>query len=270
MKVFKGILLALALLAAACAAVLIYAGRIEPYRVKIERLEISGAAVSAPMRVAAFGDTHVGNGLTAEDIRRAAEKIEALQPDILVFLGDLFDDYQSYGGDEEEELARVLAFESLPNMQKYAVYGNHDLGGGAKRMYEQIMADAGFELLVNGRADAGKNVNIIGADDWIFGTPDISGCVREGMFNLLLAHEPDWGANAQGVQLQLSGHSHGGQISLPLLTRKILPFGAHTYVRGSYEKEDGGIVYVNRGLGMSKLRLRFASAPEITLVEITP
>ena len=70
------------------------------------------------------------------------------------------------------------------------------------------------------------------------------------------------------MPLQLSGHSHGGQVYLPLIGAPHVPMGAQTYLRGQYDKADGGVVYVNRGIGMSILPYRFGSVPELTIVEI--
>ena len=122
-------------------------------------------------------------------------------------------------------------------------------------------------LLENTDAQLPCGLHIIGAADYIYHTPNLEGLTGEG-FDLLLAHEPDLADAVSGVELQLSGHSHGGQVYLPFLVQEFLPGGAQNYIRSRYEKADGGIVYVNRGIGMSMLPVRLFSRPEITILTI--
>jgi len=186
-------------------------------------------------------------------------RYEAAQPT------EAYDGTTVYAGDEAE-IARVL---SLPKADKYAVYGNHDLGGKAQHIYADIMAQAGYTVLVNQAVQLEGGVNLIGCDDLIFGTPDITGLPQEGALDLLLMHEPDFADRVTGVELQLSGHTHGGQVRLPFVDYLVLPTGGKNYIRGSFEKADGGLLYVNRGLGMSILPYRFASRPELTVIDLT-
>ena len=263
------VLLTLALLAALTLA---YAHFIEPRRLRTETFTVRSARLTAPLRVAAVADLHIGRDCGPDRVKQVMDAVAALEPDAVVFLGDLFDDYSKYRAGDEEELAALLALPALPDVPKYAVWGNHDLGGGAAEAFSALLEQAGYTVLRNQSAALPGNVNLIGADDLIWGTPDTAALVTEDAFNLLLCHEPDYARRTGGVQLQLSGHTHGLQINLPLRFYQdwIAPGGGQLYRAGLYEKEDGGLVYVTRGIGMSLLSLRFNAVPEITLVELRP
>lgn len=241
----------------------VYMTRIEPNWIEVTRLTASGD-IDGTFRAVAFGDTHIGMGKDTEDLRALVEKINRLAPDAVFFLGDLYDNYSTYTGDASADMA-VLAGLDAP--YKFAVRGNHDVGGGAEFVYAGLMEQAGFRLLENEAVTLPGGIRVVGSAEWIYHSPDVGALLTDG-FDLLLAHEPDLADAVTGAELQLSGHSHGGQIFLPFWLDRVLPAGARTYYRGVYEKTDGGIVYVNRGLGMSILPMRLFSRPEITLLTL--
>lgn len=265
-RLFKRLLLTLLVLACIGGGLYLYARFVEPRLVTVEELTVSSPYITQPVRIVAFADVHLGNGIDTARLEEIMHKIDDLSPDMVVFLGDLFDNYSTYTAGDEAEIARVL---SLPQGEKYAVYGNHDLGGKAQHVYADIMEQAGYTLLVNQAVQLEGGVNLMGCDDLIFGMPDITGLPREGAFDLLLIHEPDFADRITGVELQLSGHTHGGQVRLPVVDYLVLPAGGKNYIRGSFEKADGGLLYVNRGLGMSILPYRFAALPELTVIDLT-
>jgi Predicted phosphohydrolases len=249
-----------------------YARWVEPRLLKVERLTVENPLASDSLRIAVVADLHVGLSSGAQRVAQVTACVAKLRPDLVVFLGDLFDNYSTYSEGDEALLTEVLSMPALPAVRKYAVWGNHDVGGGAERIYPKIMEQAGWTLLKNENIQLSGNVNLIGADDLIWGEPNVQGLVREGAFNLLLCHEPDYGDQVTGVQLQLSAHTHGLQINLPFSAYRnmVAPPGGRHYLYGRYEKADGGIIYVTRGVGMSLMPYRFAAVPEITLVEVNP
>ena len=243
----------------------LYARFVEPSFLDVNIVRVdAGLTAGKTIRVAAFGDTHVGNGVEADRIKTVVGRINDLKPDVVLFLGDLFDNYEQYKLDPEKityELATLTG-------KKYAVFGNHDLGGKAKKAYEKVMADSGFTLLCNKNAVLAQKINLIGLDDMIFGKPNMKGLLRTGYFNLLMVHEPDYGLEDTGAALQISGHTHGGQVVIPLLWQQKLPAYGVEYIKGMYKKNDGGLIYVNRGIGMSLMKLRLFSPPEITVFDL--
>lgn len=268
----RAVLLILLLLALLGGGVYCYARFVEPRMLRTEHLTVSDARVTQPLRIAAVADLHIGRGCGAARVAEVMDAVTALEPDAVVFLGDLFDDYSRYTEGDEALLSELLSPAALRGVPKYAVWGNHDLGGGAAFAYAEVLENAGWTLLKNQRAALPGNINLIGADDLIWGKPDTQGLVTDGAFNLLLCHEPDYAEEVSGVQLQLSGHTHGLQINLPIRAYqdRIAPRGGVIYRSGRYEKADGSTVYVSRGVGMSLYNYRFNAVPELTLVEVTP
>lgn len=248
-----------------CAMVLCYARWIEPRWIQVKKVELSLPGLTEEMRVVCFGDTHMGLEFGPEDLEKWVEKINRQEPQVVVFLGDLFDNYSQYEGDPGE-VSRVLSQLQAPC--KLAVMGNHDVGGGAERVYEDIMEKAGFQVLRNQNVQLGS-VNFVGADELLFFVPQVEGLEEEGKCNILLSHAPDYADETQGFQLSVAGHTHGGQVCWPFYGALVKPPGGEHYTAGLYEEGDE-LVYVNRGLGVTSLPLRFFARPEITVLELSP
>ncbi len=267
MKTARRLGLIAAVLALAAAGLYCYARYVEPSRLAIETLRIDDAGLPAPVRLVAFSDVHLGSGgVDSGRLARLADEINALHPDAVLFLGDLYDNYEEYGGDTGADAA---ALASIDAPVKLAVWGNHDMGGGAHRVYPDVLRQGGFTLLENESVPVPElGICFGGVADMTFGFPDDSGLWTGDLYRVLLSHEPDYALEVTDVPLQLSGHSHGGQVYLPLVGAPLVPAGARSFLRGACEKDDGGIVYVSRGIGMSVLPLRFGSVPELTVIEI--
>lgn len=220
------------------------------------------------MRIAHFSDMHLGHGLTAEDIKPLVSRINEARPDIVVFTGDLVDD----GMEELEAAADVLAGLQAP-YGKYAVLGNHDVRGKADpdRIIQAYRA-AGFVPLVNEHVKitherTGQSIWIAGLDDfwrkpnWNKTFADIP----EGGCTIALIHEPDLAdlAKDYGVCLQLSGHSHGGQIRFPFVGGILYPPYGRKYPDGLQKVENSSMfVHTSRGIGTTILPIRFLCRPE--------
>jgi predicted MPP superfamily phosphohydrolase len=190
-----------------------------------------------------------------------------LKPDLVVLLGDFVDATV----ESIDELAPALA--SLDSRQGvFAVLGNHDHYKGAPVVAEALRKQ-GIEVLAN------RGILLPGAGQGLFlsGTDSISGgfdletamvgC-SEGTPSILLAHEPDVAdevAMDGRVSLQLSGHSHGGQVRCPGLEWLLLPHGARKYPFGSYRVGEL-LLHTSRGLGTTGLPVRLGSPPEVTQV----
>ena len=266
-------LIAVGLLCAAAIGILIWAGAVEPNLLSVKRIEYS-LPVTQRVRVAFFSDTHFGKWYSEENLSRIAEKINEQNPDLVLFGGDFFDIYRRDCGQLSlDGIADALQSVKAP-LGKYAVWGNHDYGGGAQKIYPSVMERGGFEILKNeGVTFPEQNLILYGLDDLIFGnpqkeTPDSSGSSGA---RLLFCHEPDTAdiLPVDRADLILSGHSHGGQIFLPFFTQKILPPGAKNYRKGLYPRE-GGSVFVSSGIGMTKLPFRLFNLPEIVVIDLIP
>lgn len=250
-----------------------YARLIEPslLTVKYENIHSDLLNDKDNIKIIQFSDTHISEFFDMDNLKKTVDKINNENPHIVVFTGDLIDQYNKYENkDNIHEIGEALSEINAP-LGKYAIYGNHDYGGGAENAYRQIMADGGFELLVNEKAKIDEhNINIIGMDDSIFGTFDkeiIVSYIDEDCFNIILSHEPDVAEHflEYNADLFICGHSHGGQVNLPFIN--YTPPLAQKYVRGMYAVDNyrQTKIYVNVGLGTSKIPMRFMAAPELTV-----
>ena len=226
------------------------------------------------IKIIQFSDSHISRYFNVTNLKKAVHKINAQNPQIVVFTGDLINKFNHYDNKENiHEIWEVLSEINAP-LGKYAVYGNHDYGGGAERAYRQIMTNSGFKILVNENIKIKENnINIIGLDDSIFGTFDketIVSLLDENYYNIIISHEPDVAEYflQYSTDLFLAGHSHGGQVNLPFI--RYTPLLAQKYIRGLY-----GIVnyrqtkiYVNIGLGTSTIPMRLMAAPELTVITL--
>ncbi|EGL19192.1 MULTISPECIES: metallophosphoesterase [unclassified Paenibacillus] len=260
----------------------LYAIRIEPARLSVTRHSVYSGKVPEAFsgtKIVQFSDTHIGPDFTLQQLKKAVALINGEKPGIVVFTGDLFDSMGRYGAGREQ-ISSVLAEIHAP-LGKFAVYGNHDRGGGGSPFFAPLMQRAGFRVLVNEayrmKGPGGKAMTITGLDDYLLGRPDekkaLSSLNKEE-FNLLLVHEPDVADRLlpYPVDLQLSGHSHGGQVRLPVLDAPVKTRLAEKYESGMYEIGETGdsrLLYVNRGAGTTRMRIRLGSEPELSVFTLS-
>lgn len=256
-------------LAALLSLALVIYGYIDARQVRIKNLEITTEKIlpgDGKLRIMQISDVHVGIIIQRERLAPIVEKIKQAKPDILVCTGDLLD------GELDNIMKDAVPFDSIkPRYGKYAILGNHEYYAGLKRS-EQFIRAAGFDLLRDEiRQVAGIN---------IFGTDDITG-YKMGLikknekfaqalqekhqdFSLLLQHQPSVD-DKSNFDLQLSGHTHGGQIfPFTLIVRQIFP-----KVYGLYQPAPNKILYVSRGTGTWGPPVRVLASPEITVIDIT-
>jgi predicted MPP superfamily phosphohydrolase len=252
-----------------------YARDIEPRLLDITNHKISNNAIPQAfdnLKIVQFSDTHLGFHYDLDQLEELIEKINKIKADIIFFTGDLMDEPNKYS--EANQIPPLLQKIEAP-LGKFAIYGNHDHGGYGSDIYKSIMEEAGFILLLNENRKievSGSSIHVIGIDDAMLGRPDIKLAaenIAEPSYKILLSHAPDLadGASSFGIQLQLSGHSHGGQIKIPFFGALVKPPYAERYHEGFYEigSQEPLTLYVNRGLGTTRLPFRFLSRPEMTV-----
>lgn len=250
-----------------------YAREMEPSMLTIHRTTIASSRLPDSFNdftILQFSDTHIGFQYTLEQLNELVTKINQLAPDMVVFTGDLVDMPDQF--DWHGELVRILS-RLTPPYGKYWVYGNHDHGGYGTEIVEEKMEAAGFTLLMNSSTavtKAGESFTLIGIDDVMLGKPDMEEAtngISEDEFSLLLVHEPDYAdiVKQYSIDVQLSGHSHGGQVRIPFIGHIYTPAFAEKYVDGYYQVSSELQLYVSRGLGTTRLPYRFLCRPEITL-----
>ncbi|PEY42545.1 metallophosphoesterase [Bacillus cereus] len=230
------------------------------------------------VKIVQFSDTHFGPNFSHKQQQLLVDKINQLNPDIVVFTGDLIDKFGEYTA--ERKYSQTILAQIHAPLGKYAVFGNHDRGGGGSYLYKEYMEKAGFAVLNNEtkkiKATNGEYITISGLDDFLLGKPKIQPTLQDLRvkdFNLLLVHEPD--AVDQileyPVDFQISGHSHGGQVQLPFIGPIITTSLANKYVEGLYSLEGRSKplqLYVNRGIGTTRMPVRFLSKPELSVFSL--
>ncbi len=251
------------------------------YKLQVVRKQLGFANLPpafAPLRIVQLSDFHTGSFLHPRKFfRRVLEIVASLRPDLVVITGD----WVNFDPEELEPIAPLLRMR-LP----YGVFGclgNHDhyMSVEEHHRLQEVIRDSGVQLLVNAAVvleRRGEKLAIVGTDNT--GTGQRFGdlgkamaAVPEGTFTLLLAHTPSyWDKAVRGkapVELMLSGHTHGGQLALPMGALTLNP--AHLvfrYVQGLYTDPNGQKLYVNAGLGTTFFPLRTGVPPEITLLEL--
>lgn len=250
-----------------------YARYIEPKRIEINHKTIKHHQIPKSfhdVKIVQFSDTHLHEHFSINHLKKVVDVINEQKPDIIVFTGDLIDEPNRYG--HIHEIAPILKSLRAP-LGKFAIYGNHDHGGYGTEIYQNVLHLSEFHLLKNEVKKVllpdGSYINIVGLDDLMLGRPswdEALNNIEKNAYTILLAHEP--GAIHQSknypVNLQLSGHSHGGQIKLPFIGPLYTPPYTDEYYEGLYQI-DNTTLYVNRGLGTTRLPFRFLSVPEITV-----
>jgi uncharacterized protein len=210
-------------------------------------------------RLVHFTDLHFKGNIT--DLEKVVEKIDSLSPDFACFTGDLIEEAH-YAGRALETLRTIKC-------PLYGVPGNHDHWSHADfdKFADAFAATGGGWLMDRQVTAAAGRITISGAAG--DGREPPSFHRRRGTKNLLLMHFPAWADRLRGERfdLILAGHSHGGQVRLPLIGALILPYNVGKYDMGLF-RTPGGPLYVNPGIGWLLVRARFLCRPELTVIEI--
>jgi predicted MPP superfamily phosphohydrolase len=220
------------------------------------------------LRVAQLSDVHVGPRTAQETIRRAVAQANAFHPDLVVLTGD----YLSRSPADVEGVRTLLAGLAAPTL---AVLGNHDVSVNPGGTAEALRAN-GYEVLDNAWTRLrvrGAPLHVVGVGDSVTHHDDVAASVRglpPGVTPLVLAHGPRTADRLRGLErplLCLSGHTHGGQINLPIVTPLFLATLREPYARGRFQLGQVQL-YVNRGIGMSGIRVRINAPAEVTLATL--
>ena len=248
-----------------------YFRNIEPSLLKITEEIIPSSKLNPVFnnfKIIQFSDTHIGFHYSLEQLQELANKINSHNPDIIVFTGDLVDEPDNYQWDPK--LSSILQSMKAKH-GKYWIYGNHDHGGYGTDIVKEVMEESEFQLLQNSHVSIKKgeaSIALAGIDDALLGKPDLDTAVQyidPNLFTILLAHEPDFVENTihYPIDVQLSGHSHGGQVRFPFIGDLYTPALAEKYVQGKYILNDRLSLYVNSGIGTTRLPYRFLCRPEL-------
>lgn len=232
------------------------------------------------LKIVHLSDIHFGSTITENDLDHLVNKVNELNPDIVVITGDIIDERISY--DKNILIDYLKKIQS--KLGKFAISGNHDLPlddfnsiveesgfTNLDNTYKLIYANSNKPIIISGISSNYSDSSNIGTktakfDNYIANlTDDI-----KPIYSILLIHEPDFidSLNIDNYDLILAGHSHGGQVKLPLIKKLYTPYGAKKYY-DEYYKVNQTDLYISSGLGTSKLKFRLFNRPSINFYRIT-
>lgn len=221
-----------------------------------------------PMRVVVLGDIHFDPLYEEAYLARVIGHVNGLQPDLILYTGDFITAH----ADRMPVLGKILS-QGRARLGSYAVPGNHDHWTGLWAITRDLEQNNIRMLRNKCVALPGEDsLYLSGLDSFWAGTPDPSvlSATPENSRHILLVHEPDSFLQITNprVKLQISGHTHGGQVRLPLYGALFLPQMGHDFETGLY-KEDSRTLYVNRGIGTLAPHIRLNCRPEVTVFELS-
>jgi uncharacterized protein len=263
---------AAALLGAGC---YLYGREVEIRRVEIKPLTLTLPRLAPEFdgyRIVQIGDIHLDDWTKPERLSGIVKKVNAQRPDLIAIMGD----FASRSAKQLDTRRLTGALRELRARDGVlTILGNHDYLTGVELIRRCIREASVTELVndVHTLRRGGASLHVAGIDDVMEGGSRLDLVLRDlpdSGAAILLAHEPDFAdvsAATGRFDLQLSGHSHGGQVRVPLLMRLALPPFSQRYTSGLY-RVDGMLQYTNRGLGFVDMRLRFLCRPEITVLTL--
>ena len=244
----------------------LYSRYLAPYGLKVYEIPIYNKNLNSDyngLKIAHFSDIHYGRTINEEELKNVIKELNLLNPDIVIFTGDLFDS-KKLAQDNQELVTKYLK-KIKAKMAKFAIIGDYD--NKYLTIYNNILEDSDFILLNNSSQliyyKSTTPINFIGLKD----TKNINNLYDNKYFNITLIHEPDLIKDINNSPLVFAGHSLGGQIKLPFIDGIIKLEGANTYIN-SYYNVNGKDLYISNGLGTQKMSLRFLNKPSITLYRL--
>lgn len=221
-------------------------------------------------QIAYLSDIHISSFMTASQIRNFVLMTNQLKPQLIVLTGD----YLSWDPATQGEVVNALADLRAP----YGVFGclgNHEAITGTEASITQIFQAKGIRILRQEHAMVhlqNEAINLIGIDDSHQDLDGIERLMSPNTVNILLIHDTNGGsfehAAELGIDLTLSGHTHGGQLSLEFLRRGLCLARFETRYTSGWYGRPGGQLYVNRGIGTTMIPIRLGARPEITVLEL--
>lgn len=215
------------------------------------------------LKIVQFSDIHYGRTTFQDDMKKLVQSINELNPDILIFTGDLFDSDNI--SDEDIKLMSDYLNELQARLFKFAVIGDYDQQ--YIDTYHLIMNDSGFTILDNTSKlvydNALEPINFVG----LTSTSDIKSLYDNNYFTITSMHQPDMVQDLPNSNIVFAGHSLGGQIKIPFIGGIIKKDGARTYLN-DYYKVDGMQLYISNGIGTENFSFRLFNKPSITLYRL--
>lgn len=228
-------------------------------------------------KIVHFSDLHYGRIITDQELKIISREINLINPDIVVFTGDLIDDSIDIDNFNDEKLISFLS-SIKAKYGKYAVRGNHDYVVYADKI-KNLFVDAGFTYLENSYDilynESNDKIFIGGLDTSFYDKDDLDKTLayqdENISYKIMLTHEPDISdeivSKDNTINLILAGHSHNGQVRLPFIGALTTPEKAKKYYDNYYKIQNTDL-YVSSGIGVSKVDFRLFNRPSINFYRI--
>jgi predicted MPP superfamily phosphohydrolase len=253
-----------------------YGFLMEPGRIKVEFVTLRLPRLTQAfdgLRITQLSDIHMGGWMNGDRFQHIVNMVVAQQPDMLFLTGDFLigHNFDQNSEGHLQDLINILLplSKSIPT---FAVLGNHDYWTNMNAVREMLKASGVIELTnsVFTLSRGHEHLHLCGVDDVWEGTVRLDAVLNQLTGNggaILLAHEPDFADQSAATgrfDLQVSGHSHGGQVVLPFFGPPILPYLGQKYSSGLYKVREM-YQYTNRGAGTGRIPIRINCPPELTL-----
>lgn len=260
--------------AGAAATLALYATVVEPRWLQLSRTTIHLRSLPPSLeglRIGLLSDLHVRRGRSLGVIRSAVAAIMDTRPDLIAITGDLAEDVPGLHAvlDALMPLAAPVCVCVVP--------GNHDHLAGIQAWHDAVAARKAIHDLTNRYIlveRAGATICVAGVDDHIEGSPRLTlPDPADRDLTIVLAHSPDQAERCRraydAVDLILSGHTHGGQVRVPFVGPPVSAAANPDLYDNGLRRRPWTQVYTSRGLGTSRLPIRFLARPEVALLELT-
>lgn len=242
----------------------LYAGLKTP---DVKEVKLYSNKIHAGITIVALNDLHLHRALSESKLEKIVKEVNLIQPDVVVFVGDLIDDQAAYLHNQLFILSKITA-----PLGKYAVSGNHEYHIGMEYAQEALR-EADINYLENEGVQITPNIFLSGVPDFVaerkkMETANVEKALYdagEDDYKVLLAHRPNFidTLKPNQIDLQISGHTHGGQIFPFHLIVKYV----NNYLAGMYETKNGQL-YVSRGSGQWGPQMRLFAPSEITVIRL--
>jgi len=229
------------------------------------------------IKIVHFSDLHYNRSITESKVNKIIEEINLINADIVVFSGDLIDKDMNITPDDYEFL--TVAFSKIKSKYgKYSILGNHDY-----KEYDDVLkvfVDSGFKYLENSYEiiynKNNEKIFVGGIGNVSYNLDDVDKTMEyfnngnDIDYKIMLVHEPDISdeiVDNYNVDLILAGHSHNGQVRLPIIGALYTPPGAKKYYDEHY-LIDGTNLYISSGIGVSNINYRLWNRPSINFYRV--
>lgn len=252
-----------------------WAGWIEPRRLVVRDVEL--ALPNWPrrldgLRAGVMSDLHAGvPHMGLAKIARAVDALNDREPDVQLLLGDHLDASQPWRRRLAPEVVAAEIARLEAPLGTLSVIGNHDWRNSGDRIWRALAAE-GVTVLEDRAVELANGLWVAGLGDLRHRQPDVAEALRDvppGAAAIMLTHDPDMFPEIPGrVALTLAGHTHAGQVAIPLLRRPMIPSHYGERYARRHVVEHGRQMLISSGLGTSGLPIRLLAPPEVLVVTL--